>query len=292
MSGREGFERILERFAAEWSRKDETAAIVVYGSFLTGKMGRYSDLDVLVVKREDYPLESCVYIVEDRLLNLSVMRKGEFVRRLNAGCLSPLRLQLARYEVVFDRDGEVTEALRKASPCTRFEMDKYALTLLYRFLLQLGRAENYFNLGETLDAMHYIFHAFEQAVMLALLEKGLPFDRDVFNAGLQVVPDTVTAVQDLLGSQGYDLALVSELLEKLREEREDLLARHRDRLLSYMPERPAALSELRRLEVFAETDYILFQSYVEAGVLKRVGVEREIPGFPGSLLDEVAFVRA
>lgn len=285
------YEQVLNKFVERWSSNPDVCAVIVYGSYLTRKMGRYSDLDLIVVKRADYPQESRVYIDGDCLVNMAVIGLGEFTRKLAAGCLSPIRLSLARYKILYDPNGDAEKLLSSAAPCTRYEVDKYALTLLYRFLLQLGRAEKYFELGETLDTMHQLFHCFEKAIMLSLLKAGLPFDNDVFAAGLAVRPDLVATISDVMGHSTYDLALVSQLLERLRDEKDDLLAAHRDRLLEYMPDDEVELSELKAMEVFSETDYILFQTYAERGDLRRVGVVKDVPGFSGVKQHEVGFAR-
>ncbi|MFA4985056.1 MAG: nucleotidyltransferase domain-containing protein [Candidatus Brocadiia bacterium] len=282
----------LDAFVSRWSKVPGVSGIIVFGTYLTGKMGKYSDLDLVVVRTEDFPLESCVYVENDVLLNVSVVGLDEFHKALNAGCLNSVRLALARCRILYDADGRTARTLQNLAPCTRSEVDKYSLTVLYRFLLQLGRGENYFTLGETLDSLHYLFHAIEEAIRIALLRKGLPFDRDHFAAGLHVCPELIAAISDILGKSTYDLALVSQLLERLKEEKEVLLESYKPVLLEYFPASPIALSELKRMPVFSETDNILFASYVEHGTLLKTGIEREVPGFPAQVVQEIGFVRA
>ncbi|MDZ7815835.1 MAG: nucleotidyltransferase domain-containing protein [Planctomycetota bacterium] len=283
------YERSLKELVEKWSEKAEVQGLVVYGSFLTSKMGRYSDLDLFIVKVGSDDMDSRVYLDGDELFNISVIGVEEFRRRLNASCLGELRMMLARYKVLFDREGELQKMLEQAAPCTNEEHDKYAITLLFHFLLELGRAENFFDLGETLDALHHSFHACEHDLRLALLDEELPFDTDVFHAGLSVKPELVTAIQDVMGDSSYDLALVSGFIDRLREEREELLGQYADNVLKYMPTDTAALSELKKQDVFSETGYILFQAYVEYGKLERVGVEKSVPGFHDMVAEEVGF---
>ena len=286
------FEKMLDGFHAQWSQVEGVSALIVYGSFITGRIGKYSDLDVMVVKQDDYPLESFIHLKDGLLLNISVIGLGEFRRNLNIGCLCKLRRILARHRILYDKDGIVTELMKSAVPRTRFEVSRYALTLLFEFLLNHGRAENCLKLGDTLDSMRYLFIACELAIMFALLDDGHPFDRDVFSAGLKVRPDLVTKIQDYVGNTTYDLALAAELLELLTEEREALLTKYRDTLMDYFPQHSATLSELKNKAVFSETGFLLFQAYVERGDLKKIGISREVPGFTDISLNEVGFQRA
>ena len=285
------YEKSLDELVRKWSAEDEVQGIVVYGSFLTAKMGRYSDLDLFIVKSGSDEMASRVYLVGDELFNISVIGIEEFESRLNVSCLGDLRMMLARYKILFDRDAKLKPMLEQAAPCTSSEYDKYAITLLFHFLLELGRAENFFDLGETLDALHHSFHACEHDLRLGLLEEQLPFDTDVFHAGLSVKPELVTGIQDVMGNSNYDLALVSGFLDQLREERDELLDKYAKTVLKYMPEQATALSELKKQEVFSEAGYILFQSYVEHGRLERVGVGQSVPGFDDIVAEEVAFRR-
>ena len=86
----EAFGRALECVRDQWAATPGVSAVIVYGSYLARKMGRYSDLDIMVIRSEDHPLRTVTAVECDMLVSLTIMGLGEFTRRLNAGCLSPL----------------------------------------------------------------------------------------------------------------------------------------------------------------------------------------------------------
>ena len=152
------YENALKIVADRWSKVSGVEGIIVYGSYLAKKMGRYSDLDLLIVKKGDLPLSPCVYLEGDLLFNISVIGEDEVHRKLHKGCLSRMRMMLARYTILFDKNNAIENTIQKAVPDNEEEMNKFSLTLLFHFLLQLGRAENFFDLRENLDALHHSFH--------------------------------------------------------------------------------------------------------------------------------------
>lgn len=265
----------VDRFVDKVKPDQNVIAVIVSGSLAYDVLWEKSDIDMIVVVRDQQLKNTSYSIIDDGIvLNVSLCTRTEFKRGLE-GSLGGSFWQsyMAKGMVVYSTDDSLDAAFLDAKTVGKDDMARSALTIAGWLLSDAEKAEKWLTARQDpLYAQYYLLKAAESVAALELCLAGEPIGRDAIQRAQRRNPDAINPF--------YQEAMARHLSEQeIRQGIDTLYAyleQHLDVItqpvIAFMADGEIKTSTLISKHFATDPHYLthVFEYLAELGVIERV----------------------
>lgn len=191
---RERYLAAVDRFVVKVKPDPNVAAVIVSGSLAYDVLWEKSDIDMVVVVRDQLLKNTSYSIIDDGIvMNVSLSTRSSFKRTLE-GVIGGSFFQsyLAKGMMVYSTDDSLVEAFEDMKIVGKDDIARSALTIAGQLLGEVEKAEKWLTARkDALYAQYYLLKAAESVAAMELCLAGEPIGRDSIQKALKLNPDAI-----------------------------------------------------------------------------------------------------
>jgi uncharacterized protein len=265
----------VDAFVAKVKSDPSVIAVIVCGSLAYDMIWEKSDIDMMIVIRDQVVKDGTYSVVEDGIvINADIVTRSGIRRALERSLGgSFLQSVLAKGTVAYSSDESFTEFFEEQKLIGE---DDVALSVLHgagELIGILEKAEKCLRVKNDLaHAQYYLLMAAEAVAHMELCRAGEPYSRRAIERALELHPEAVTpfytgAMSGLLDGSG-----IQDRLETLRAYLDGLVDVFKKPVLTFMADQEIKTATVIARHFGMEAHFIVhvFEYLVEKGVIERV----------------------
>lgn len=272
---RERYLAAVDSFVDKVRDDPNIVAVIVSGSLAYDVLWEKSDVDMIVVARDQVLKNTAYTIIEDGIsVNINLTTRSAFRRDLE-GIIGGSWFQsyLARGRVIYSSDDSLTEAFEDMKIMGSDDIALSALMIAAEVIGTLEKVEKWLTARkDPLYAQYYLLKAAESVARMELCLNGQPMGRDVIQKALAINPEAITPFyQEAMSRHLTEEELQAGIL-RLHSYLEDNLDTFAKPILDFMADQEIKTSTLIASHFRIEPHFIVhvFDYLADRGVIERV----------------------
>lgn len=265
----------VDSFVAKVKPDPSVIAVIVCGSLAYDMVWEKSDIDMMIVIRDQPVRDGSYSVVEDGIvINANIVTRSGIRRNLERSLGgSFLQSLMAKGTVAYSSDESFTEFFEEQKAIGE---DDIALSVLHGageligILEKAGKCLRVKN--DLAHAQYYLLMAAEAVARMELCRAGEPYSRRGIERALELHPEAVAPFYTGAMAGLLDAAGIQDRLETLRAYLAGLVDVFRKPVLSFMADREIKTATVIAKHFGMEAHFIVhvFEYLVERGVIERV----------------------